>query len=240
MPSEDVEIIGGDETKKCLQPGELERLVGLWMDETYHPVNVPISRTRITIEGILNGLPMGEKLTSVVSGVRERLRDHFPQFSRTRKFQYAQREQFRQGLTKHLQEAIDRGDMVIARKNGKAVGMVRVYKLDKVTPNKFVNGDIYEIGKALVIPEERGKGVYRKLRKQAIAHLREKYGDVPILAGTKTESVKKLNREDGWTEIGFENYLRIYGDTDNYIDSRKEDIQRKGWTAFLSIPNQEN
>lgn len=240
MPLDDVEIIVGDETKERFQLGELDRLVGLWMDETYNPVSAPISRTRDLIEGVFNGLPIGGKLTSVISGVCERLRNRFPQLSKTRTFQAEQREEFRKGLTQHLQEAIDRGDMVIARKNDKAIGMVRVYKLDKVAPNKFVDGDIYEIGKALVVPEERGRGVYRELRKQAITHLREKYGDVPILAGTKTEGVKKLNREDGWTEIGFENYLRIYGAPDNYIDSRKEDIQHKDWTAFLYIPNKEN
>jgi len=240
MLLEDIEIIGGDETKERLQPGELDRLVSLWMDETYQPVEVPISRTRELVEGVLNGLPIGDKLNSVVSGVRERLRNRFPQFSKTRKFQAEQREQFRLGLTQHLQEAIDRGDMVIARKDGKTIGMVRVYKLDKVAPNQFVNGDIYEIGKALVVPEERRKGIYRELRKQAIVHLREKHGDVPILAGTKTEGVKKLNREDGWVEIGFDNYLRIYGATDDHIDSRKQDIQRKGWTAFLYIPNKEH
>lgn len=240
MPLEDVEIIRGDETKERLQPGELYRLVTLWMVETYHPVDRPYFENKGLIEGVLNGLPMGEKLTSIVSGVRERLSDRFPQFSKTRKFQAEQREQFRQGLTEHLQEAIDRGDMVIARKNDKAIGMVRVCKLEKVAPNQFVDGDIYEIGKALVVPGERGKGVYRELRKQAIAHVREKYGDVPILAGTKTEGVKKLNREDGWTEIGFDNYLRIYGAPDDYIDSQKEDIQRKGWTAFLYIPKKEN
>lgn len=237
MPLEDVEIIGGDETKERLQSGELDRLVGLWMDETYQPIDAPISRMRDLVESVLNGLPMGEKITSAVSGVRERLHDRLPQFSQTRKFQAEQREQFRQGLTKHLQEAIDRGDMVIARKNDKAIGMVRVYKLDKVALNRFVDGDIYEIGKALVVPEERGRGVYRELRKQAITRLRAKYGDVPILAGTKTGGVKKLNREDGWTEIGFENYLRIHGAPDDYIDSQKEDIEREGWTAFLYIPN---
>ncbi len=240
MSFEDIEIIGGNKTRERLQPGDLDRLVSLWMDETYQPIDVPISRMRDLIEGVLNGLPMGEKLTSVISGVRERLCDRFPQFSGTRKFQAEQKEQFRQQLTKHLQEAIARGDMVIAKKNDRAIGMVRVYKLDKVAPNEFVNGDIYEIGKALVALEERGKGVYRELRKQAIAHVRERYGDVPILAGTKTEGVKKINREDNWTEIGFDNYLRIHGASDDYVDSRKENIQRKGWTAFLYIPNNES
>ncbi len=239
MQLEDIEIIGGDETKDRLRRDELDQLVKLWMTETYQPVYVPISRIRDLAEGVLNGLPMGKKLTSVVSGVHERLRDLFPQFSTTRKLQSEQREDSRKMLTEHLQESIDRGDMVIARKNNKAIGMVRVYKLDKVAPNQFVNGDTYEIGKALVIPQERGKGVYRELRKQAIAHVREKYGDVPILAGTKTAATKKLNRKDGWTEIGFDNYLRIYGAPDDYIDSQKEDIQLKGWTAFLYIPNRE-
>lgn len=239
MPLADIEIIGGDGPKERLQRDELERLVELWMNETYQPVDVPIYGTRDLVESVLNGLPMGKKLTSVVYGVHERLRDLFPQLSRTRKLQAEQREDSRKRLTEHLQESIDRGDMVIARKNNKAIGMVRVYKLDKVAPNNFVNGDIYEIGKALVIPEERRKGVYRELRKQAITHVREKYGDVPILAGTKTEAIKKLNHNDGWTEIGFDNYLRIYGAPDDYITSQKEDIQQKGWTAFLYIPNRE-
>ncbi|MBI4235129.1 GNAT family N-acetyltransferase [Candidatus Peregrinibacteria bacterium] len=239
MPLDDIEIIGGNETKNHLQAGELEKLVALWMKETYQPVDVPISRTRVLVESVLKDLPMGNKLISILSDVRERLRDRFPQFSKTRQFQAEQKEQSRASLIQHLQKAIDRGDMTIARKEGKAIGMVRVHKLDAVGSNQFIDGDVYEIGKALIVPEERGNGIYRALRKQAIANLRKKYGDVSILAGTKIEAIKKLNREDGWTEIGFDNYLRIHGTPEAYIDSRKENIQRKGGTAFLYIPSKE-
>lgn len=239
MALKNLEIITGDEVKECVGSEDLDHLVDLWMQETYEPNLLPVSKIRRKIEYVLNGIPMGSRLLAVMLGIREHLRDRFPQFSKTRKIQAGQKEMYRKGLTEHLRQAIERGDMVIAKKGDKIVGMVRVYKLDHVAPNDFAEGNVFEIGKALIIPEERRKGIYRKIREQMIAHVRKKYGDVPILAGTKSESIKKLNRADGWIEIGFEEYMRIYGNPYDYIESAKDDIKQDGWTAFLYIPDKE-
>jgi GNAT superfamily N-acetyltransferase len=141
-----------------------------------------------------------------------------------------------ESLTKHLREVIDAGDMVIARVDGKIAGMVRVYDTGRVLNIKNMEYPFFEIGKALVLPEFRKQGIYTKLRAQSIANLREKSGDVLILSGTRQEHVKKLNRDDGWDEIGFDNYLRIYGATEEEIRAEHESRMKKGWTAFLHIP----
>lgn len=208
MPPDDLEVIEGETVKKQLKPHELDALVDLWVEETFEPIDAYVDQTKIA--------------------VGHALYDHIQLQAKTR---------YKTGLREHLQEIIEKGDMVIARREGRVIGMVRVMKLDRVGANKFVNGDVYEIGKGLIIPEERGKGVYSKIRQQVVAHLRAKYGDVPILAGTKTEATKKVNRKDRWQEIGFEEYMRIHGAPDDYIESQRDWIKEKGWTAFLYIPN---
>ena len=202
MPLDDLEIIGGNDVLNQLKPRDLDVLVDLWVEETFEPVDLPVSQTRASVGEVLD--------------------DH-------EKFQIALKARSKADLRQHLEDVLAQGNMVIAKKDGRVIGMVRVMKLDR-------DGDIFEIGKGLVVPEERGKGVYAKVREHAIAQLRAKYGDVSILAGTKTEATKRLNRNDGWQEIGFAEYLRIHGAPDDYIESQKDDIKNKGWTAFLYVP----
>jgi predicted GNAT family N-acyltransferase len=142
-----------------------------------------------------------------------------------------------ESLTKHLKEVIDAGDMVIARVDGKIAGMVRVYDTGRAVTVQNVQHPFFEVGKALVMPEFRKQGIYKKLRAQSIANLRKKHGDVLILSGTKQDHVKKLNRDDGWMEIGFDDYMRIYGASEEEIQAEHEARIKKGWTAFLYVPD---
>lgn len=215
MPREEIEIIGGNGVKEDLKPGELDTLVDIWFQEMDKPVDAPISETRQLVGDVLEENSAERKLAEA-------------QWKKERRPQ----------LVEDLREAMKRGDMTIARKNGKIVGMVRVMELQKEihwhAPNEAIEGRVFEIGKALTIPEAQGQGIYKTVREQAIANLKEKYGDVSILAATQNDAIKKLHRKDGWEEIGFEGYLRIHGAPDEYIKSRKDE-GKKGWTAFLHV-----
>ncbi len=200
MSLNDLEIIGGEEVRKNLNPGDLENLVNVWMNETSPQVEANALETH---EAIQEALDRKGKSDSLID---------------------------------HLRESIDKGDMIIARVDGKIAGMVRVYDTGRKTKVKDVEYPFFEIGKALVLPEFRNQGIYKKLRAQSIHHLREKAGDVLILTGTKSDYVKKIARDDGWEEIGFDNYLRIYGANEESIEAKHEERIKKDWTAFLHIP----
>ncbi len=212
MPREDIEIIGGNEVKEDLKPGELDELVDIWFQEMDKPVDAPISETRQLVGGVLEE-------NSAESELAEDQR----------------KKERRAHLMEDLHGALNRGDMTIARKNDKVVGMVRVMEITWAAQDDLIVGKVFEIGKALTIPEVQGQGIYKIVREQAIANLREKYGDVSILAATQNDAIKKLHRKDGWKEIGFERYLRIHGAPDEYIKSRKDKDSEDGWTAFLYI-----
>lgn len=210
MPLGNLEILTGEEVKKQLKPADLDQFVALWADETFKPVQTPLLETKEAVENAL----------------KERVLK-----------QEKDKNEFKRYLKGHFEEVMDKGDMIIAKVNGRVVGMVRVMKFDNPRNTTLVDGEIFEIGKAMIIPEERGKGIYGKIREQALAHVRAKYGDMPILAGTKTEATKKLNRKAGWAEIGFAEYLRIHGAPEEHIESHKTEWEKEGWTAFLYIPS---
>lgn len=216
MSREDIKIIGGNEVKVDLKPEELDELVDVWFQEMDKLVDTPISEIRQLVDNVLERVSEESKLIEA-----------------------QQKRERRVHLIEDLREAINRGDMTIVRKNGKVAGMVRVVALQDelhwITREDAIEGRVFEIGKALTIPEAQGEGIYGMVNEQAIANLRKKYGDVSILAGTKNDIIKKMYRKDGWREIGFEGYLRIYGDSEAYIASRKDKDNKNGWTAFLYI-----
>lgn len=221
MPQETIEILNGKETKKHLtfNPQELERLVDAWMEETNPPVEIPISEFRHLASYALRGTPIGDYIASKI--IKERQR--------------RERAEEKRELIDHLGDELNSQHMVIARMNGRAVGMVRVRKL-YVVGSKVVYGDIFEIGKGITLPEIRGRGVYRQMSDLVIEQLRKWYGAVTILTGTKNETIKAMRRKDGWQEIGFEEYMRIWDYKEDDIASCRDDIQQKGWTAFLYTP----
>ena len=216
MPREEIEIIGGNGVKEDLKPGELDTLVDIWFQEMDKPVDTPISETRQLVGGVLEENSAERQLAEA-------------QWKKERRPQ----------LVEDLREAMKRGDMTIARKNGKVVGMVRVVEIYQTVHSDLIEGRIFEIGKALTIPEVQGQGIYKVVSEQAIANLRKKYGDVSILAGTKNDIIKKMYVRDGWREISFGGYLHIYGAPDEYIKSRKDKDDKDGWTAFLYTPRRD-
>lgn len=138
-------------------------------------------------------------------------------------------------LVSHLKEAVLRGDMVVARMGGEVAGMVRAFHVTTSHVND-VDWPILEIGKALVMPKFRKQGIYRKINAKLISNLREKYGDVILLAGTKQEHVKTMHRAEGWVEIDFAVYQKLHGYPEEEIAAQYESRMKDGWTAFLYIP----
>lgn len=208
MVVSNVEIFSGDAVAKELSENDLRTLADAWTEHQLGPVPE--------------------------FSLRERFREAFSTGSR--KAEGARRKMFSDGMAHHFREAMVAGDMVIAKENGQVVGMVRVRKLDTVGEGYKDQGDIIELGKAIVLPKQRGRGIYPLVRAEAIRHTINKYGDVAILTGTKNDRVKELNRTDGWKEIGFAEYMKIHGYPEEQIATEAEDYQKKGWTAFLRTP----
>lgn len=65
------------------------------------------------------------------------------------------RKQYRKMLFEHLEEAANVGGLVLAKSGDDVVGMIRIVKLKNPGKNDFVEGEVYEIGKAFVIPVAR-------------------------------------------------------------------------------------
>lgn len=239
MVSEKVEIIGNEEIKSQVKPEDLDPLIHGWMEEMYQPIQVPRTGIRALVDRAINSIP-SDTARSAVMEVREGLRDRFPGLSETRSAAPLLKAQSRHFLERDLDSSLSNGDMVVAKRDGEVVSMVRFFPFT-AGKNSYVEGDMVELGKGFTLPEARRKGIYREVREQAISNIKAKYGDVPILTATKTDAIKKLNRaavltQTGWQEISFEDYLRIKGDSEYSIDLRKPDIIEKGWTAFLYIP----
>lgn len=235
METQNYEIFEGNEVMEELTDEDLDVLVDLWTREKFDPSGTYLKLPR-KIKIFLSKEKAGRNLFRISSEIYGKIH-RILSTKKYRKF-YSEREnEFKNEFKKELQELIGKEDLIIAKKGQKVVGMVRVAKQGHIKPNKFTNLPVYELGRALVVPEERNKGVYKQLRAKAINHLRKKYGDVPILTGTKNESVKKMNRADGWKEIGFDEYLRLHGTPEEYIKQAGKGLEKEGWTAFLFIPN---
>ncbi len=210
MSSRSIQIISGDTVKSEMTETDLKTMAEAWTEHSRGP----------------------EKK----EGWRERLSEIFSRGTSASAQQSIERKQFQRAIQDHFQEAIDHGDMIIAKDKGRVIGIVRIRKLDKIGKNSPVQSDVFELGKALVLTPERGKGVYTALRAEAIRHAQNKYGNVHLLSGTKNEHVKQLNRNDGWEEIGFSNYMRIHGYPEAVIAEDEAQLNAEGWTAFLHKP----
>ena len=92
-----------------------------------------------------------------------------------------------------------------------------------LSENPHVSGEVYELGRAFTVPDERGKGYYSRVRKSAIAHACLNHPGVTLITSTDKEQVQSMNRKDKWTEISMADFLQIYGD---------EPQDRPGWTGF--------
>ncbi|PKL36739.1 hypothetical protein CVV38_02450 [Candidatus Peregrinibacteria bacterium HGW-Peregrinibacteria-1] len=236
MSLDGLEILEGEDVKRRLSSEDLRRFVVLWVHETFVPMEKAVSPRLQKFLDFVGELPQGGKVLSLVKATRDKVSERFPGLSSQKNSNDYQRFTYIEQYSSYLEEMIANGDVVVACRDGRPVSMVRVTKLSGAVKSDLYSGELYEIGKALTVPEERGKGIYRRVRQQAIDHLRTKYGDVAILTGTKNEGVKKLNREDGWREIGFDNYLKLHGAPPDYIAKQRAENAKEGWTAFLYVP----
>jgi predicted GNAT family N-acyltransferase len=209
MTSAAVQIFSGDKVSEELGRKELERMSEAWAEHQLGPMR---EQTR------------GERLREFIG------------MSSTHSTQRAERHQAVLGLADHLQEAMTAGNMVIAKRGEKVIGMIRVRPIENVGPNSPVRGQLFELGKAYVDPTERGAGVYSEMREQLVQHIVDQYPDAYIITGTKHDKVKVKNREDGWEEIGYDNYLRVLAQPEDDIQMDHDYHIKEGWTAFLRHP----
>jgi predicted GNAT family N-acyltransferase len=129
-----------------------------------------------------------------------------------------------------LKEIADRGDLIVERVNGEVVSFCALKPLKTVGANPHVSGQVFELGRAFTKVEYRGQGYYRKVRDRAIEHARQKYPEATLITATDKDQIKEMNRRDGWTEISFSDFLRIYDDPPE---------EQEGWTAFY-LAREEN
>lgn len=217
---------------------EFSALVDEWVQDQFESVRLPPSSREQAITDILKGLPLGKELLEALSRVRDKIRDVFPQFSEQRKFDAMRKSDLRKYLIETLEKAIADGDMFIARDQDsqRIIGMAKASRLEKVGENSPVQGDVVEIGKAFIVPDVRGEGVYSQLRTQVINHVTSKYPKATLLTGTKNEAVKHMSRKAGWEEIPYGDYMRIHGASEEEVASHEKRMQAQGWCGFIYRP----
>lgn len=218
MSAEKIAILEGEEAKGELNTRTLEKLIQAYLAEDSDSPEKTRTKIHELIEQALNKLPA--KLESAILDVRDRISKHF---TNTPKFEEKVK------LKKELQGAIEDNEILIAQKNKKTIGMVKIEEVGKKEP-------IYEIRRLTVMPEERNQGIAKKLVTRAVRHIQETHGKASILMATKKDAVKKICKEMQFEEIGFKEYLKIWGiEIDDENEILKKNLS-EGWTAYLYKP----
>jgi GNAT superfamily N-acetyltransferase len=155
MRTEDFEIVEGDAVKERLKPVQFEALLDAWVDEHFQPIDSPVSEIRRTIESI----------SPLFAGFGRLIRQ---------KGEWKQRAELKGYIREIVEKSIEEGTMVVAEKDGRILGMIKVSRLKEVGENNLVRGDVFEMGKAFTIPEARGQGIYRQLRAAMIRRVQKK------------------------------------------------------------------
>jgi predicted GNAT family N-acyltransferase len=201
----------GPESAKLSQL-ELQEMAAWVIEEARPKDGDPRSHTRKRLRDVMSKFGVG----------RSALR----RFSTTHKKQKAWLSERRGEFEfkfKDLAEANERGDLILERKNGKVVSFVILKPLRTVGENSHVSGEVFELGRAFTVPEERGNGHYSRVRVAAIAHAKNQHPEASLITATDVEHVKNMNRRDDWQEISMSDFLRIYDD---------EPADWPGWCGF--------
>lgn len=232
-------IVGGSEGLEDLRhSSEFAALVDEWVEDQFESVPLPPSMREQALTDILTRVPLGAEVLEVLSRVRDQIRDIFPWLSEQKKFDAMAKSNLRSYLIETLEEAMAQGDMFIARDQDThgIIGMVKASKLETVGENSLVQGEIVEIGKAFVIPGARNKGVYKQLRAQVIDHVLGKYPNATLLTATKSEAIKHMCTQAGWTKITFGDFMRIHGASEEEVTSYEPAMRAQGACGFIYKP----
>lgn len=232
-------IVGGGEELDTLRDSpEFAALIDAWVEDQFESIQLPPSVREQALNDILRRVPLGAHVLEILSQVRNKIRGIFPQFSEQEKFNAMRKTDLRNYLVDTLEAAIAQGDMFIARDQDTQaiIGMVKACKLEPVDANSPVQGEVVEIGKAFVVPALRGKGVYRQLRTQVIDHILRKYPNATLLTATKSEAIKHMSTQAGWTEMTFGDFMRIHGADEEQVASYEPSMRAQGWCGFTYKP----
>ena len=229
---------GSGELDALSHSPEFSALVDEWVKDQFESSQLPPSSREQAVTDMITGVPLGKDLLEVFSRVRNKIRGIFPQFSRQRKFDAMRKSDLKNRLVDTLKEAIAQGDMFIARDeaNQRIIGMVKASKLEKGGENSPVQGEVVEIGKAFIVPDARGAGIYSQLRTQVVDHVISKYPNATLLTGTKNEAVKHMSRKAGWREISYGDYMRIHGASEEEVALHEPRMQAQGACGFIYQP----
>jgi|CXWL01.1.fsa_nt_gi predicted GNAT family N-acyltransferase len=125
------------------------------------------------------------------------------------------------------------GNLTVAVEDNHIVSIIRIEKIDQPGGMFQGSGPVLELGRAYTMPELRGKGMYRKLRAEALQGALEKYGKLPIITATSSDLVKKMSLSEGGQQISFAEYLRIKGVPVDRIEEVAPDRDEKGFVGFV-------
>lgn len=118
----------------------------------------------------------------------------------------------------------------VATLNGKAVGILGYEKTAGQMPSHTPGDtprDVYELYRASTLPAYQKKGIYSALKDHVLQEIKQKYPHALVLSTTKNDTVKKQNRERGYTPIPTETLLRLHGWTEEEIEDRQKFIEEK-------------
>lgn len=101
-----------------------------------------------------------------------------------------------------IMEALQKKQVITAKENGKTVGMI----LYREYPKKELNGrPFWFIGKACVLKEYQGRGVYKNLAQRAFEAIQSQDPQAPICRYSKSPKVKEhLRKLPGWHEVNLD------------------------------------
>jgi hypothetical protein len=219
-----MKIEKGQEASQNLTEVELQKITCLWTEKDFIAELPPMSESRQKLEQLLSSEVVGEKIAGLIENVRNKVSRLIPSVkspAKIRDEQYWERFGF---IKEFLNESIGKGDVVVARIDGELAGAAFINQL---------NDDVVEINKGIVLPKFREKGIYKRIREMAITRIAEKYPNVKVLSCTKSEIIKKMSRNEGWSEIGMEEYYRLHKVPEYVIEQRKEKLAKEGWTAYM-------
>ncbi len=238
MPLDDVKLL---KERGSINMENLKPLLDAWVEHHVPPRDEVADSIKNVREQVSEQMSWLDQIKAAVTQFRDRLRGH--SLPETLRREPEGRDSRKEGMQRYIQNeignALQNGDLIVAQKEGRPIGMVRLTRLN---PTPFFDlvpegTEIYELGSAFVLPEARREGVYRELRTQMLQHCAEQHPNAALICSTKTESVKKMCRQDEWAEIPYADFLRALGREEDAVQRISSDPQSEGVVGFLRQPS---
>lgn len=215
-----IEIISGSQILARLSQEQIRRFSDILSKHNFDAPPIPAQKIRMRAREALDAT-VGDHLGKHFKGALNHLH---PAKTRNQESQ----ETF-EGFMKNIAE----GNTFVLLVNGEpaATASLQEYRFQLKDGRK-----VYEVAKAVTLPEFEGKKLGGRIMKVAFDAIREKYPDAPVMLITKNEKMKRKYRKLGWKELD----IRELNSTFNRLEQQRaqgitDDERAKrdaGWDYF--------